>query len=395
MSYLKSLISEIEGVRRLSNFIVFLFSSLLFSISVHGASNDVAHSRANKIWKMDHNIGLTHEELVSVCKFIEKLDRSSTQDDKTFTRNETNLPCEIERISSPKGFLIKNLPRGRSKIGSGVHKVVKKAIFYGKHPKIVADCLTDKSGLSEIYVLKKLKNCRGIVPFLGAVPRSGNRHSILLEYFPEGSLNIKLRHKYRFSFTQMLKIAKDTSRGLKCMHDRHLIHRDLHGGNILLRSASGGLFEAVLVDFGKSINPSRARDSSVLQGAKGRNAPEALIKPLSRINRYSADVYAMGCNYYYMMWNTQVPWQYVFNVYALQTYAPVFRENLYKRFVSRYTHDKKKKIGKLLKKKKQGIHLSQKEKVKILIFRMLDTNPSERPTITDVFQRFNRMAPSL
>ncbi len=354
------------------------------------AQGEVAEERAEFIWNLDSTIGLTHKELLSVCQFIEK--HSSDGSNRVFSQSETKLPCVIERISSLNGFLVRDLPGGRSKIGSGCHKIVQKAILYTQKPKIIADCLSDASGAREISILKKLKDCRGIVPFLGSVARSKNQYSIFLEYFSEGSLLSKLKWIHEFSVEQKLKIARDCARGLKSMHALHLIHRDLHAGNILLRRTPSGLLEAALVDFGKTMNIHQAGDGDVPQAAKSRNPPEALITPFSKLRRYPIDIYAMGCNYYYMAWNQSVPWRGNYNVYALHTYAYSRRVQIYKRILDQYRREKLKKIGSLLEKEQKGMTLSPLEKFQILIFEMIDSDPARRPNASTVLKRLQKMA---
>ena len=106
------------------------------------------------------------------------------------------------------------------------------------------------------------------------------------------------------------------------MHKHHLVHRDLHSGNILLRQGSSGLFTAVLTDFGKTLDPKAATDRDVPQAPNTRNPPEALVRQFSTIDRYAADVYAMGCNFFQMVWKTPVPWAGLYNVYSLSAYTP-------------------------------------------------------------------------
>jgi serine/threonine protein kinase len=356
------------------------------------SSDDVAFARANVIWKKDRNIGLTYKQLVSACRFIEKIDSAGGDTmQQVFPSKITQLPCLIEGFPPLRGYLIRNLPGKSCTIGRGVHKVVTKAIFYGKKPRIIADCSSDDSGAEEIAVLNKLGKCPGIVSFLGAVTRSQNSYSIYLEYYSEGSLRKKVKQGYTFSTNQMLKIAKDVVRGLNEMHSRHFVHRDLHTGNILLHLTSSGLFDAALVDFGKTINIQNAGNRSVPQAAKNRNPPEALLMPFSSLNRYLVDVYAMGCNFYYMMWGHSTPWEWKYNVYSLDALSPQFRKKMHKQMVSKYKWLKYKKIGALLKKKWRGESLSKKDEFQILIFQMMDPEPHRRPDTESLLKRLHRL----
>lgn len=383
-----------DCTRTFRTLVLSLACLFLFFSPVSAQVQDLACKRADTIWKMDKKIGLTHQQLVQACRFIEKIKHSNSSEKKIFTQATTKLPCVIQRSPSLKGYLITELPGHSGKIGRGVHKVVKKAIFYTNHPRIVADCDADASGAGEIAVLRKLKNCKGIVPFLGAEERSKKEYSIYLEYFPSGSLKRMVKQGYKFTSDQMLKIAKDTLQGLLGMHAHHLIHRDLHAGNILLRKGCGELFDAVLVDFGKTVDIKHAGDTVVPQACKSRSPPEALLHPFSRLDRYRIDVYALGCDFYYMMWKQPTPWEHIYNVHALGTVAPYFREKLHEKMVESYEKTKERRIGRLLQKKGNNEALTKTEQFQILIFQMMDYEPIRRPRIEYLLKRLSLLLPT-
>jgi serine/threonine protein kinase len=366
----------------------FLFSICITAIFLAKASLEAspesAQAIAKALWKQDHNIGLSRSQLEEVCLYIDK--KASKKDDEQASLNRhTYLSCDIVRTTSPDGFMITHLP-GDMRIGSGVHKVVMKALFYGSDPKIVAECLADESSEDEVEVLKQLQGCRGIVPYLGSVSRPNNTCTIYLEYIPGGSLTGTIHAGYPFTIKQKLKIAKDAMIGLKSMHDHNLVHRDLHGGNILLRKKPSGLFTAVLTDFGKTIDPRTAKEHDVPQAPKTRNPPETLIKQFSTIDRYAADVYAMGCNLYIMEWKVSVPWTKLYNVYSLHTYSPEKRARLHKIIAQQYKKLKKERIGNLLSKKR----LTPRERFQILIFKMLSVSPEDRPTVDGILRALGK-----
>jgi serine/threonine protein kinase len=374
--------------------IAILFVSLCFHSELL-AGSEKTKAMANSIWRRDRNIGLSHSQLGSAFQFIEKIKRSKSCKDNVFLKSRTKLPCEIERVPSLNAFLIKPKPARRVKIGSGVRKTVRKAIFYGQNPKIVAECLTDSSGADEINILNMLKGCKGIVPFLGSIERPNKHYSIFLDYFSAGSLSKKLKQKYHFTTKQILKIAKDSSIGLRSLHDHHFVHRDLHCGNILLRPTRNGLFDAALVDFEKSKNADIINGWDIPQAAKTRNPPEALVCPVPKINRYLVDVYALGCNFYYLNWGGPVPWQKIYSIYALHSYNADYRKKLYKSMLASYKHERNQKIGALLAKKREGKSLRAKEKFQILVFQMMHYNPRCRPPVQRVCSCLQHIAPKL
>jgi serine/threonine protein kinase len=329
------------------------------------------------------------EELEKTCLMIDtlSLDQNGQQ---LFLKSNTHLPCDIERTSSPHGFMLTNLPGPNSKIGKGVHKIVMKALFYGPNPKIVAECISDETGAEEIAILERLRGSRGIVPYFGSIARPNNKYTIYLEYFPKGSLIKNVRAKYPFTTKQKLKIAIDSMTGVRSIHDHHLVHRDLHPGNILLRQNASGVFMAVVTDFGKTLDPQLATEQDIPQAPRNRNPPETLIKRFSTIDRYAADVYAMGCNFYTLQWKKAVPWAKLYNVYRLQTYSPESREAMHRYIVEQYEQLKNDKIGAILAKKSHGKGLKAFERFKILIFEMLSPSPEQRPSVSAVLETLKK-----
>jgi serine/threonine protein kinase len=282
--------------------------------------------------------------------------------------------------------MLTHLPGPNSKIGKGVHKTVMKALFYGKKPKIVAECISDETGAEEIAIFERLRGSRGIVPYLGSIARPNNMYTIYLEYFPKGSLIRNVHAKFPFTTKQKIKIAIDSMTGIQSMHDHHLVHRDLHAGNILLRQNSSGVFTAVITDFGRTLDPQLATDQDIPQAPRTRNPPETLVKRFSTIDRYAADVYAMGCNFHILEWRRAVPWAKLYNVYSLQAYSPERREKMHRYIEKQYAKLKNEKIGAILSKKSHGKRLTDIERFRVLIFKMLSPSPEKRPSVHAILE---------
>ncbi len=338
-------------------------------------ADEVAISRAEAIWNMDSNIGLTRSELIQVCRRIEHL--KARKGKKAQQRRRTKFSCVIEKLKGGRAYLIRDLP-GKTRIGYGYHKQVVKAIFYGRRPKIVAHCLCDASGKAEIKILRKLRGQRGIVPFLGSRSKGKKKHSIFLEYYPAGTLGHLLKQQHPFSEAQALQIVEDLICGLQAMHDRGFVHRDLHAGNILLREYGNGEFEAALADFGKTLSVSKTRSSDVPQVPKTRNPPEALLRSYAKINRYLVDSYALGCNFYHLLWGEIPPWASMFDIRAMSTYQYSQRKAFFEAIVRMYHEAEEHRIGHLLRKEGAGENLSAYERLQIAVFRMVHYDVSRR-----------------
>jgi len=355
------------------------------------AVSDRAVKQADLVLSKDKRIGLKRDQLIQAFDFIENA-RQSKNKKSIYSRKQTNLPCTIERCPDMGGYLIRDMNK-KKRVGHGKHKVIQKAIFCGPETRLVADCDCDDSGKNEIKILRQLKGKKGIVPFLGSRSMGKSRHSIYLEYFPEGSLRTLLKHETRFTQEQVMQIALDIVRAVQTMHKQHLIHRDLHEGNVLLRSTPNKMFEAVLVDFGKTLRASHAKDA-LPQTPASKNPPENLIFPLSKVDRHLGEVYALGCLLYHIVWKEPQPWSYVFNSRRLDEMSSSKKEKLHDKIVSLYKKTKEEKTGEIVAKEHKKQALTSFEQFQLLVFNMLHYNPKKRPSVDFVVQRLKAIKPS-
>lgn len=333
------------------------------------SSNDILAERADTILKKCC-IGLSREQLIAAF-----LDIESGAPHKAI-----KMPYCVEKSKKLNKYIIRDIQSKEAYIGRGCHKVVKKAIIYGHQPKVIADCVSDASARQEIFFLKKLRGIEGLVKFYGSVKRK-KKYSIYLEYFQQGSLASQLDRGESLG-SHTFKIAFDIAKGLRGMHQKKLVHRDLHPGNVLLE-ISNEHCRAVLVDFGKTFFAYRAK-SVIPQIPRTKNPPEGLIKSFSKIDRYKADIYGLGCLFYQMATGEQNPWCAVFNIYKIKHYSKARKKGCYKKIVSSYQETKEKILGGILQKRQTGEALNSHEKFLILIFSMLDFEPQRRPTIEQV-----------
>jgi len=339
-----------------------------------GIYEKIIQDRAEKVLVLDPNISLSRDELVRAFTFIEKHSRDKK---KKFLPQESRVPCTIERSSLLNGYILSNFKNDF--VGFGAHKHIKKVVLYGNQPKVLAECHADRSGQAETKILKLLQGKPGIVPYYGTFAKSKKRFTIYLEYFPEGSILDKLKQGYSFSEQEILHIAHDLVNGLRSIHDLKLVHRDLHFGNCLLRRNADGMFEAVFVDFGKT-QPFNRLNGVFPQVPKSKNPPEILTTPLYLINRYQADIYALGCLFFHLVWGKSTPWGYLYNYKLMSTFSVEKKKRLYAKIVSFYALTKKEKINHLLKKDER----TSFDKFKIIIFNMLHYQPNQRPTLDSI-----------
>ncbi|CEP18886.1 hypothetical protein [Parasitella parasitica] len=183
----------------------------------------------------------------------------------------------------------------------------------------------------EILLLKDLDHVN-IVQYLGYNLNMEEGHIyIFLEYVPGGSIS-SLLSEYKFLDESLTKFfTRQILQGLQYLHTRHILHRDIKGGNVLIDN--DGVCK--ITDFGLSKNqqqdsngPYDAHSSHTqMKGTLYWMAPEVLT------NNYSAkvDVWSLGCTVLEMI-TGEHPWMKLTTLAALYQIglhnAPAIPENI-------------------------------------------------------------------
>ncbi|XP_015972068.1 probable receptor-like protein kinase At1g80640 [Arachis duranensis] len=145
---------------------------------------------------------------------------------------------------------------------------------------------------NKVELLSKIQH-PNIISLLGC-SNDGITKFIVYELMHNGSLETQLHgpsHGSALTWHMRMKIALDTARGLKYLHEHcypAVIHRDLKSSNILLDAN----FNAKICDFGLAITDgSQNKNNIKLSGTLGYVAPEYLLD--GKLTDKS-DVYAFG-----------------------------------------------------------------------------------------------------
>lgn len=143
----------------------------------------------------------------------------------------------------------------------------------------------------EMNFLREMQH-ENIVQYLGS-NSEGNYLNIFLEYVPGGSVATMLSNYGAFEESLIRNFVRQILHGLKYLHDRSIIHRDIKGANVLVDNKGG----IKISDFGISkklearlLTPENNRAS--LQGSVYWMAPE-VVKQTSYTLK--ADIWSLGC----------------------------------------------------------------------------------------------------
>ncbi|RHZ75507.1 hypothetical protein Glove_213g132 [Diversispora epigaea] len=170
-------------------------------------------------------------------------------------------------------------------------------IFEAKETEVVLKVLNDSQNVDNEFI-KELKNtcqmkgantiqCYGVTQ----IPKTKN-YAFILEYAIHGDLHHFLNKNFaKMTWRKKILILKNIVKGIKKIHNKKILHRDLHSGNILIKTNRG---EAIISDLGFSqpatIKSDLSRKSQIY-GIIPNMAPE-LFK--GQTHSYSSDIYSLG-----------------------------------------------------------------------------------------------------
>ncbi|KAF0420603.1 kinase-like protein [Gigaspora margarita] len=117
---------------------------------------------------------------------------------------------------------------------------------------------------------------------------------LVLQYANNGNLRDYLQDKqheslYKISWVELIKIAKEITLGLIYLHNKDIIHRDIHSKNILMNDN-----KVLIADFGvsKQLNDSNSTNTTIA-GMPAYIEPEYIKGNSSTLNKKS-DIYSLG-----------------------------------------------------------------------------------------------------
>lgn len=166
----------------------------------------------------------------------------------------------------------------------------------------------------EVEILKTLQH-KNIVSFLG-MRREGEEVSIFMQYVTGGSIAQLLARFGPLDEPVFCSYTQQILEGVKYLHDRNVIHRDIKGGNVMLMPNS----TIKLVDFGcakrlcYSLNKNSLCNPTSLQGTPYWMAPEVIQETG---HGKKSDIWSIGCTVFEMATKSP-PWS------DMNPYAAIF-----------------------------------------------------------------------
>lgn len=142
----------------------------------------------------------------------------------------------------------------------------------------------------EINFMKDFDH-ENIVQYLGFQADNDSVH-IFLEYVPGGSLHSILNQTGPFEDTLVKRYSRQILAGLQYLHDRHIVHRDIKGANVLVDNR--GVIK--ISDFGlskKAETQQLLANRQSMQGSAFWMAPEVVRQHGGATVK--ADIWSFGC----------------------------------------------------------------------------------------------------
>ncbi|XP_074304617.1 mitogen-activated protein kinase kinase kinase 1-like [Silene latifolia] len=217
---------------------------------------------------------------------------TSNDDDSSSTTTDPvsiispNSGCRINITQWEKGMIL-----GRGSFGTVYEGISSEGIFFAvKEVSLLEQGSQGKQSVyqleQEIQLLSQFEH-ENIVRYLGT-EKADSKLYIFLELVTQGSL-ASLYGKYQLRDSHVSAYTRQILMGLKYLHDRNVVHRDIKCANILV--ASDGTVK--LADFGLA-KATRLNDLMSCKGTVFWMAPE-VIDHKSQGYGLAADIWSLGC----------------------------------------------------------------------------------------------------
>ncbi len=367
--------------------------------SAPGASSLATHflhatQAADAFYKKKPGVKLSRGHFLETALFIEAtLPKYISQHKYYVNKLQSGLPFSIDVDWRTKHRFIRLDSMRSAYIGRGAYKTVTKAIWYNRMGSTVVASAEQSSNMErELRIIKRLCDKPGILKTLGfGAHRKGKTiyHTIYTQLYKPGSLQSFIEKRGTLSLKEKINIAHDLIRGLFCMHKAGIVHRDLALKNFLVSIAHGKpgkrKIEAVITDFGWA-DIAKQVCFRQAQGTKSYISPEGLYYwKMKKTSYYASDVYALGCSLYWVFHGKKATWQNAW--YAKnKTHSVNSRYHKLVEAINSQTQHRKSELS-----LQSGHYLSKRDRLELLILRMIEPNPQKRKTVSQLLIEIKKL----
>lgn len=342
------------------------------------------------------SLGLDRHEFLQVAHYIStEMEKHIRAHEYFLTKEMTGLNCMLEYDPVTCHTFILLDGRKEAFLGRGGKKTVYKAILYDPlHPQELARGEQRHPMDQEMKMCQQLQGAPGIYATRAITSHTQGKttYSTLYSdvYYP-GSLTRKIFQKYRFSLEEKMKIIHDLLTGLYSLHERHLVHRDLHQQNYFLNIQmdpdGNRQVSAVIADLGRTIPIDQAK-GVVAQGSRLSIAPEGFfVEKLEGTDYFATDIYAMGCVFYMLFHERSPEW-----IDASLLRNKALSRKVKSRTVAKKLKSHTAKVRHYLQSKKAQNRLFPEEDLELLILQMVHLDPKKRGTAKELLQEAYRIS---
>ncbi|RIB17141.1 kinase-like domain-containing protein [Gigaspora rosea] len=183
-------------------------------------------------------------------------------------------------------------------IGEGAFGKVFKCKWEGCQFMVALKCLKvdanidekiNKNFNDELKLLRRVASHPNVITFHGVTKDDYGQYSMILEYANGGTLRNYLKTNFtRLQWADKLCIAEELASGLLFLHEKDIIHRDLHSNNILIHDN-----KPKITDFGLSKQINETSKTSTAFGMPAYVEPLYLSDQQYKRDKKS-DIYSFG-----------------------------------------------------------------------------------------------------
>jgi serine/threonine protein kinase len=166
-------------------------------------------------------------------------------------------------------------------------------------PRLAADPAAVSRFMREASVIASIRDPHVLTVY--DIAEIDGQHYMVMEYADAGTLAQMMQLEGTISPYETLSIAIDVCKGLRAVHNKGVVHRDVKPANVMFFSRTDGLPVAKIGDFGIALQPEdeRLTPSDNVVGTLIYLSPEQASS--SHVITHSSDLYSLGVVLYEMM----------------------------------------------------------------------------------------------